>query len=198
MDPRAGVTPSIRNFAHAIDRQRQALERIPLLDATRGDVMEAAAALDGAEAAAVAIAAGDNLAGFAAAARAVSIPVMRADRLAEEFRVYESRAAGADAVLLAAAGVPPELLARLVQAASSTHMAACVACGSPDEIARAAAARAPVVALPPSLLHLAVPPRILVLALSFAPAVRGRADAALDPSLADAASFRRALGEEDS
>jgi len=43
-----------------------------------------------------------------------------------------------------------------------------------------------------------VPPRILVVALSFAPAVRGRADAALDPSLADATSFRRALGEEDS
>ena len=97
-----------------------------------------------------------------------------------------------------AGAVPPELLARLIQAATSTHMAACVACASPDEISRAAAGRAPVVALEPSLLHLAVPPRILVLALSFAPAVRGRADAALDPSLADATSFRRALGEEDS
>jgi len=198
MDPRAGVTPSIRNFAHAIDRQRQALERIPLLDAGRADIAQAARALDEAEAAAIAIAAGDDLARFSVAARAVSIPVMRADLLAEEFRIYESRTAGADAVLLRAGAVPPELLARLIQAATSTHMAACVACASPDEISRAAAGRAPVVALEPSLLHLAVPPRILVLALSFAPAVRGRADAALDPSLADATSFRRALGEEDS
>jgi hypothetical protein len=197
MDPRAGVTPSIRNFAHAIDRQRQALERIPLLDASRSDLAEAARALDEAEAAAIAIAAGDDLGPFGAAARAVSIPVMRADPLSEEFRIYESRAAGADAVLLRAAAVPPEVLARLIQAATSTHMAACVACAGPDEIARAAAARAPVVALAPSLLHLEVPPRTLVLALSFAPAVRGRADAALDPGLADAASFRRALGEED-
>ena len=158
MDPRAGVTPSIRNFAHAIDRQRQAVERIPLLDAARSDIAEAARALDEAEAAAIAVTAGDDLARFGAAARAVSIPVMRADLLAEEFRVYESRAAGADAVLLRAAGVPPELLARLIQAATSTHMAACVACAGPDEIARAASARAPVVALEPSLLHLAVPP----------------------------------------
>jgi len=37
----------------------------------------------------------------------------------------------------------------------------------------------------------------LVLALSFAPAVRGRADAALDHTLVHAASFRRALSEED-
>ena len=54
-----------------------------------------------------------------------------------------------------------------------------------------------VLALEPALLHLPVPPRTLVLALSFAPAVRGRADAALDHTLVDAASFRRALSEED-
>jgi len=88
------------------------------------------------------------------------------------------------------------VLARLVQAATSTHMAACVECESEEEIARAAAARAPVIALSPALLHLRVPPRTLVLALSFSPAVRGRADAALDPTLGDAAAFRAALAEE--
>jgi indole-3-glycerol phosphate synthase len=197
MDPRAGVTPSIRNFAHAINRQRQALERIPVLDAGRPGLVDAARALDEAEAAAIALPAGAELGSLAAVARAVSIPVLRADLLAEEFRIYESRTAGADAVLLRASGVPSELLARLVQAATSTHMAACVACGSAEEVARAAAARAPVIALDPALLHLAVPPRTLVLALLFAPGVRGRADAALDPGLTDAASFRRALSEED-
>src|SRR2546429_8411254 len=98
MDPRAGVTPSIRNFAHAIDRQRQALERIPLLDAGRADIAEAARALDEAEAAPIAIPAGDELARFPAAARARSIPGMRAALLAQELRIYEGRTAGAPAV----------------------------------------------------------------------------------------------------
>src|ERR1700738_815062 len=127
MDPRAGVTPSIRNFAHAIDRQRQALERIPLLDVTRPDLVGAAPATGEAEAAALALRPGADLGPLAAVAPAVSIPVLRADVLAEEFRIYESRSAGADAVLLSASALPPELLARLVQAATSTHMAACVA-----------------------------------------------------------------------
>ena len=54
-----------------------------------------------------------------------------------------------------------------------------------------------VVVLDHSDLHLPVPPRTLVLVRSFSPEVRGRADAALDPGLTDAASFRRALDEED-
>jgi indole-3-glycerol phosphate synthase len=196
MDPRAGVTPSIRNFAHAIDRQRQGLERIPLLDSRAPGIARTARALDDAEAAAVALSGGD-LAGLAAAAGAVSIPLLRADALTEEYRIYESRGAGADAVLLRAAAVPEQVLSRLVQAASSTHMAACVECANEGEIARAAAARAPVIALPPALLHLPVPPRTLVLALSFLPEVRGRADAALDSTLGDAGAFRAALAEEE-
>jgi len=197
MDPRAAATPSIRNFAHAIDRQRQRLERIPLLDPKRAHLVAVAQALDEAEAAALAVS-GSALPAFAAVAAAVSIPVLRADALAEEYRIYESRTAGADAVVFSAASLPQELLTRLVQAASSTHMAACVACASAEEITRAAAARAPIVALAPALLHLPVPPRTLVLALSFSAEVRGRADAALDSSLADVDSFRRALSEEDS
>src|SRR5947207_12612737 len=106
MDPRAGVTPSIRNFAHAIDRQRQALERIPLLDVARPDLVEAARALDEAEAAALALAPGSDLAPLAAVARVVSIPVLRADFLAEEFRIYESCAGGSDPVRPRASTVP--------------------------------------------------------------------------------------------
>lgn len=195
MDPRAGVTPSIRNFAQAIDRQRQALERIPLLDASADDVVAAARALDEAEAAAIAVAAGPDLPRFAEVARAVSVPVLRTDVLAEEFRVFESRASGADAVVLSGA-VPQEVLARLVQAASSTHMAACAACSSREEVARAIAARAPILAVAPSLLPLAAPPRTLVLALSFDLSTRGRADAALDASLRTPSAFRAALAEE--
>ena len=193
MDPRAGVTPSIRNFAQAIDRQRQSLERVPLLDAARADLADAALALDEAEAAALAISgAGPS---FAAAARAVSVPVLLADPLAEEYRIYESRASGADAVMLQGT-LPQELLARLLRAASSTHMAGCVACASEEEVGRATATRAPIIAVAPALLHVSLPPRTLLLALSFDPSARGRADAALDPSLRDAAAFRAALEEE--
>ena len=181
------VTPSIRNFAQAIDRQRQALERIPLLDGS-GDVLATAAALDEAEAAALAISWGP---GFAAAARAVNVPVLRADAIAEEFRIYESRAAGADAVLLKQA--PVELLKRLVQAAASTHMAACVVCASADDLAAAAAARAPVAAV--EFESFKAPPRMLVLALRDLPGLRGRADAVLDASLTDPESFRSLLEE---
>src|ERR1700748_2076743 len=108
------VTPSIRGFAQAIDRQRQFVERIPLLRAGER-TRSLARALDEAEAAALAIDAPDaDLPAFALAAPAVSIPVLRATELTEEFRVYESRAAGADAVLLRASAVPLELLSRLV------------------------------------------------------------------------------------
>src|SRR5882724_5680954 len=147
MDPRARDTAPMRNFTHELSPQREARARIPVRHVTRPDLVEAARALDEAEAAALALAPGVDLAPLAAVARAVSIPVLRADFLAEEYRVYESRSAGADAVLLRASALPPELLARLVQAATSTHMAACVACASAAEIARAGAARAPVVVL---------------------------------------------------
>src|SRR5216684_1043070 len=180
-----GIAPSIRNFAQAIDRQRQAIERVPVLAASRPDLSEAARGLDEAE----------------VAAQAVSVPVLRCDLLLEEFQVYESRAAGADAVLLHAELLPGEQLERLCGAARATHMAACVACGTPEEVQRAAAARAAAVALPRAgeALFAAVPRRILVLALDPAAAVRGRADALLDEAMGSApdpaAAFRSALEE---
>jgi hypothetical protein len=179
------VTPSIRSFAQAIDRQRQSLERIPLLRVFDG-LPALAASLDEAEAAALAISATDaELAAFGQVAQAVSIPVLRMAALSEEFRVYESRAAGADAVMLSAAAVPPELLARLVLAAKSTHMAACVHCVSVHEIEQAAHAKAPMLLLPEHLLDHPAPPRTLILTM-FAGGLRGRADAALDASFATA------------
>jgi hypothetical protein len=193
------VTPSIRGFAQAIDRQRQSLERIPLLRVTDG-LLALAQALDEAEAAALAIEASDaDLPRFGLAAQAVSIPVLRCTVLSEEFRVYESRAAGADAVLLSAAAVPVELLVRLVLAATSTRMAACVSCVSTDEIAQAVHAKAPLLLLPAHLLDYPAPPRTLILS-HFAFGLRGRADAALDASFASALdpaqAFRHALDEE--
>src|SRR3989442_14379420 len=140
-----GVTPSIRNFAQAIDRQEP--ERIPLLRASRPDLAEVARALDDAEVAALAIA-GDEpqteLRQFAEAAAAVSGPVLGADLVLEEFQIYESRSAGADAVLLHASALTAEMLARLSQAAQGTHMTACIVCDTQEQVARAASLRAPV------------------------------------------------------
>jgi len=200
-----GIAPSIRSFAQAIDRQRQAVEHVPLLAASRPDLVDVALALDEAEVAALAVAVADpaaELRAVAEAAQAVTVPVLRCDLLLEEFQVYESRAAGADAVLLHAALLPGEHLERLCGAARSTHMAACVACETPDDVQRAANARAAAVALPRAdeALFSAVPRRVLVLALHPAAAVRGSADALIDESMGaapdPAAAFRSALEQD--
>ena len=189
------VTPSIRSFGQAIDRQRQALERVPLLDARRSDLAAAMRALDEAEAAALAVKVGSELERFSDAARGVNVPVLRADEIAEEFRIYESRAAGADAVLLRAAALPAELLARLARAASSTHMAACIVCATTEEMARAAGLRA-VIAVDSAELLASAPARTLLLALRDLPGLRGRADAVLDADLTDPRRFRQSLEED--
>jgi indole-3-glycerol phosphate synthase len=192
-DPR-GVTPSIRSFPFAIDSQRQRIERIPVLKASRRDLVDLCIALDDAEVAAIAIEIDepqDELALFQEASRSVSVPVLRTDLLLEEFQVYESRAAGADAVLLRAGSVPLEILARMAQAAKSTHMAACIACSKIEEISLVAPLHPAVIAVPPLLAVAKMPPRTLLLALEYADGVK--ADAALDETLDSPAAFRRTL-----
>jgi indole-3-glycerol phosphate synthase len=176
------------------------VEPVPLLAAARPDLVAVARALDEAEAAALAIAIDDparELPAFAEAARALSIPVLRADLLLEEFQVYESRAAGADAVLLHARLLPGEQLERLASAARATHLTACVACETSGEVQRAIAARAPAVAFSRAGEDLfgPVPRRTLIVALHPDAALPGRADALIDPSLDSAALFRAALEE---
>jgi indole-3-glycerol phosphate synthase len=199
------IAPSIRNFAQAIDRQRRAVERVPLLRAARTGLAAIVRALDDAEVAAIAISIDDpaaELEALRAAAQAVSVPVLRCDLILEEFQVYESRAAGADAVLLHATLLPGEQLERLCGAARATHMAACVACETGEDIRRAGAARAAAVALArgDEGLFAAVPPRMLVVALQPSAAVRGRADAFLDAALGSstdpAEAFRAALEQD--
>jgi indole-3-glycerol phosphate synthase len=209
------VTPSFRSFAQAIERQRQSVERIPLLSAARPDLLEVCLALDAAEAAALAISIDEpaaELPALLAVARAVSIPILRVDLIFEEAQIYESRAAGADAVLLYAALSQGETLARLTGAARGTHMSSCVRCIETGEVARAAAARADVIAVEAAHAALlnGLPARALALVLpdgfahgGAAPvdanALRGKADALLDPSFALAAdpaeAFRRSLEE---
>lgn len=63
---------------------------------------------------------------LAAAASAVRIPVLRKDFILEAYQVYESRAFGADAILLIAAILSDEQLARLVDLAGWLGMGALV------------------------------------------------------------------------
>jgi indole-3-glycerol phosphate synthase len=151
-------------------------------------------ALDEAEAAALAVTVGAELTRFSDASRSVAVPVLRADEIVDEFRIYESRAAGADAVLLRASAVPRELLARLARAAASTHMAPCVVCASAEEMVHAASLRA-VIAVESAELLSAAPARTLILALRDLPGLAGRADAVLDAELTDPARFRESLEE---
>jgi indole-3-glycerol phosphate synthase len=210
--PRAdarGLVPSIRSLAQALDRQRQALEPVPLLSLARPECQSIARALDEAEVAALALSAEDparDLPRLASIAKASTVPLLRADLLLEEFQIHESRAAGADAVLLHASLLPGDSLARLCGAARATHMDACVVCTSREEIDRAVAARAASLALggDASALASQAPRRVTLIAISGDPSqLRGKVDAVLDSNIAaspdPAGAFRSALArlEED-
>ncbi|MBE8158059.1 MAG: indole-3-glycerol-phosphate synthase [Betaproteobacteria bacterium] len=54
---------------------------------------------------------------------ACALPVLRKDFMLEEWQIYESRALGADAVLLIAAILPPETMAALANLAENLGMA---------------------------------------------------------------------------
>ena len=67
---------------------------------------------------------------------AVQLPVLRKDFLLDEWQVYESRAAGADAILLIAAILPPARLIDLLILAAELRMTALVEVHGADELLR--------------------------------------------------------------
>jgi indole-3-glycerol phosphate synthase len=70
---------------------------------------------------------------------ALSLPVLRKDFLCDPYQVYQARAAGADAVLLIAAALPPELLRTLYGLAVSLGMAPLVEVHTLEELEAALA-----------------------------------------------------------
>ena len=82
---------------------------------------------------------------LAAAKQAAAAPVLRKDFLIDEWQVYESRALGADAILLIARLLSDWDLARLLGLARSLHMDALVEVHTEDEIGRAAGAGADII-----------------------------------------------------
>lgn len=64
----------------------------------------------------------------------VSIPILRKDFILDEWQVYESRVAGADAILLIVAGLTVESLQNLMKIATDLEMAVLVEVHNDDEL----------------------------------------------------------------
>jgi len=82
---------------------------------------------------------------IAEAKEAVPLPVLRKDFVFDDYQIHESRAAGADAVLLIVAILTDEELKSLLALARSLRMAALVEVHAKDELDRAAAAGADII-----------------------------------------------------
>jgi indole-3-glycerol phosphate synthase len=217
----AEVRPSIRDFTQYLGAGRGALGVIPLLvrgsgspghgdtpDGARdrdvpaggGDAVALARGLDDLEIPALAVATAPGsgrLDDLVAIAAAVSAPVLRWDCVADEDRLYESRRAGADAVLVPVA-VAGDALAALVEKARAIHVAVVAEVATGAEVDAALAARAPVIVLASGSLDLAsrVPPRFPVVAADDVSGgadlerMRGHVDAVLVATPIDAAPAR--------
>ncbi|WGW14051.1 indole-3-glycerol phosphate synthase TrpC [Saxibacter everestensis] len=83
-----------------------------------------------------------SLADLKAVRAAVSVPVLRKDFVVSEYQVWESRAWGADVVLLIVAALDDAQLAALLKLTESLGMTALVEAHTEAEIARAVAAGA--------------------------------------------------------
>ncbi|HUT56979.1 MAG TPA: indole-3-glycerol phosphate synthase TrpC [Phycisphaerae bacterium] len=66
--------------------------------------------------------------------QAVALPVLRKDFIIDPWQVYESRAAGADAILLIAAALPPGLMLDLMILATELRMTVLVEVHEADEL----------------------------------------------------------------
>lgn len=76
---------------------------------------------------------------------AVSLPVLRKDFLFHPYQVYESRALGADALLLIVAAIDDETLGRMLRLSGELSMAALVEAHTGEELRRALKAGAEIV-----------------------------------------------------
>ncbi len=132
---------------------------------------------------------GGCLAHLAEARANASLPVLRKDFLLEPWQVWESRAAGADAVLLIVAALDDAALAELLAVAEETGMAALVEVHDRRELERALRAGARVVGVNSrDLRTLAVS---LDTALALAPAIPEEVTAVAESGIQSGADLRR-------
>ena len=156
------VTPSMRDFTHAVSTQRSSLSVVAELAraspeeghlSPMPDYQAIASALDETDLAAFAVATDEgvcqgSLPDLTLVSRAVSSPVAQRDLVLSREQVYQARLAGADAVLLHAAALIPGDLRAFIEIAASMHMSAPVEVRSEDEVEVAAAAGARVMVIP--------------------------------------------------
>jgi indole-3-glycerol phosphate synthase len=88
---------------------------------------------------------GGSLAHLEAISRCVDLPLLRKDFIFDPYQLYESRVAGADAVLLIVAILEDELLAKLIGLARELGLDALVEVHSAEEMTRAARAGASII-----------------------------------------------------
>lgn len=172
------ITPSLRDFAHAVTTRRQALAVIAEIArrtpeegelAESVDIAGLCAAMDQASVSAVAVATdGEAFGGSGAdlqrAAQASSAPILCHDLILSREQLYLARLGGADAVLLLAGALSAPELRPLIEIASSMHMASPVEVRSERELADAVAAGARLLVIPAfdgSSLSLALPEALL-------------------------------------
>ncbi|MGD1000487.1 MAG: indole-3-glycerol phosphate synthase TrpC [Candidatus Brocadiia bacterium] len=194
--------PAPRDFASAIRRGRDGAIRLiaefkrasPSQGVIRADLAPAQVArlYSGAGAAAMSVltdapffqGSADDL---RSAREAVTIPVLQKDFILDDYQVLEARTAGADAILLIAAALPGDELARLHRRAAEFGLAALVEVHDESDLDRALAIRPKIVGInnrdlrtfgvdlaATFRLRPLIPPAIIVVSES---GIRSRADA---------------------
>ena len=151
---RSGAGPTLRPFGEALARSGlQVIAEIKRRSPSRGDLnttldpVVQAKAYETGGAAAISVLTepayfGGSLEDLEAVRSAVSVPVLRKDFIIDRRQVEESRAAGADALLLIVAGLSAETLAGLLDECELIGIEALVEAHDEDEAEIAAAAGA--------------------------------------------------------
>jgi indole-3-glycerol phosphate synthase len=177
--PPSEIRPSARDFTRHLGIGRGEITIVPLILradpegqsawAPIDDLVAFAQSADALEISGLAVATepsafGGRLQDLCDISAAVTAPVLRYDCVADERRLYESRAAGADAVLVPVA-VAGDRLPELLEIARVLHVAVVAEIADAAECRTALAAGAPVIAIPTDCVELArdVPARHSVL-----------------------------------
>jgi indole-3-glycerol phosphate synthase len=140
--------PRPRAFVAALRSRKPAIiAEVKRASPSKGDILPgldpAAVARDYQEAGAAAISVltdrhfKGSLADLSAVRAAVELPLLRKDFIFDPYQLYETRAAGADCVLLIAAMLPPDQLRGLAMLARELSLAALVEVHNREEFARA-------------------------------------------------------------
>lgn len=154
--PLSEVSPSIRAFGQHVTTHKQELALIAALKRIdphtgrswlQADLMAVARACDEAEVGAVGVYTepsvfGTSLEDLRTVSEAVSASLLRLDLVVHPRQIYHTRLCGADAVVLWAGGLKPDILTRLVSVADSSHMTPVVVVQTPAEVDRALSAGA--------------------------------------------------------